>query len=329
MRNRLFAYLLFFFNLPSRFKTPVPVPNTMLNASGSPPVSSATDSMGFYSLSGFGAGAYTVTPSKVGDVNGISNADSSRIAQHVVGFVTLNATQLIAADVSGNGTVTSLDAAYIAQFLVAIPNPGFTGSWRFLPANRSYPNVITSLTNENYSAILSGEVTGNWNPNPSQNTRPGFAEPSGQTAEKSRPQQCVSVTASVPQAVASGANFTVDLTAYNPTGEDILGYQFELLYNANVMTASQVAPCDNAETINRGLSMVCNPGTPGVLRVVIFGASSIDKSGTLLKLNFTAAGKAGARSALTFQNFMFNEGLAADITVDREVVITDTGKIRR
>ena len=304
--------------------TLTPVPNTTLNAVGSIPLSTSTDAMGFYSLSGFGAGAYTVTPSRANQINptnGFSSLDSSRVAQHVVGFITLNATQQIAADVSGNGTITSLDAAYIAQFIVGIPNPGFTGSWRFLPASRTYPSVLTSSANQNYDAILLGDVTGNWNP--AGPLRPDFDGQSEQVELNGKPQKGVSVNATLPPSVASGANFTVDLTVANSTGEDILGYQFDLLYDANVIRASEVAPCDNAGTISNGLSTVCNPGTPGVLRVVLFGASPIDKAGTLLKLNFTAVGKVGAKSTLRFQNFIFNEGLAANVTVEKPVVIAD------
>jgi hypothetical protein len=96
-----------------------PVPNTTLNASGSIPVSGSTNSNGDYSLSGFGTGAYTVTPSKTGQANGISNADATTVAQHVVGFVTLNSTQQMAADVSGNGTIT-----FTVDFNSSLPRTG-------------------------------------------------------------------------------------------------------------------------------------------------------------------------------------------------------------
>ena len=89
---------------------------------------------GAYTLSGMGAGPYTVTPSKTGDVNvvpgspSITGFDSAMIAQHVAGLITLNSTQMAAADVSGNGTVTGFDAALISQYVASIPNPGSTGT---------------------------------------------------------------------------------------------------------------------------------------------------------------------------------------------------------
>ena len=310
---------------PSGPPLPVGVPNTTISAAGSIPLSTMTNGSGAYSLSGFGAGPYTITPSKANQVNGISNLDASAVAQHVVGFITLNATQKIAADVSGNGTITSLDAAYIAQYVVSLSNPSFTGTWRFLPASRSYPNVQTSYTGQDYSAILLGEVTGNWNPAgplrpvlSEQATEP--ANQAGKVNPKEKPEQVVLVSAPLPQATSNGANFAIPLTTSNTTGEGILGYQFDLIYDSSVIVP-QITPCDNTGTISSGLSVVCNPNTPGILKVVLFGTMPINGSGTLLKLNFNAVGTAGMTSPLTLQNFMFNEGAPQNVTTNGQVVI--------
>ena len=296
----------------------VPVPLTTIDAAGSIPLSTMTDSNGDYSLSGFGPGAYTITPSKSNQVNGISNLDASRVAQHIVGFITLNSTQQIAADVSGNGTITSLDAAYIAQFVAGIPNPSFTGTWRFLPPNRSYPNVQTSYTAQDYSAILLGEVTGNWNP--SGPLRPNSSEKTLASDSVAQPEQVVTVSAPPAQGVNNGDDFTVALTASNTTGEGILGYEFVLTYDSSVILP-QLSPCDNVGTLSSSLSVTCNPTVPGTLRVVLFGTMPISGAGTLLKLNFNAVGTSGTMSPLTFQSFMFNEGAPLDVTTDGQVLV--------
>src|SRR5207237_8203754 len=103
--------------------TTTPVPNTTISGAGAVNVSTMTNLSGVYSLNGFGAGAYTITPSKTGDVNRLPSFDAGLIAQHVVNLITLNSTQLIAADVSQNNAVTSFDAALIAQYVVFILNP--------------------------------------------------------------------------------------------------------------------------------------------------------------------------------------------------------------
>ena len=131
---------------------------------GSPDVSALTDGFGAYTLTGFGAGSYTVTPTKTGGVNGISSFDAGRIAQHVAGTNTLTGNALIVADTSNNGSVTSFDAAKIAQYVSGgtIVQPNVTGTWRFIPVNRTYGSVSTNVTGEDFVALLMGEVSGNW-----------------------------------------------------------------------------------------------------------------------------------------------------------------------
>ena len=118
---------------------------------------------GTYSLSGFGSGAYTVTPTKTGSVNGaISSFDAGKVALHVAGTTTLNGNQLIVADVSGNGTISSFDAGQIARYAAGVPGSGSTGNWIFTPVNRSYASVTGNVTGEDFIALLMGEVSGNW-----------------------------------------------------------------------------------------------------------------------------------------------------------------------
>lgn len=168
---------------PPRF-----VPNVQLTGAGSTGNSATSGSVGTYMLTGFGAGAYTVTPSKTGDVNGITSFDAARIAQHVSGSTTLTGNQLIVADTSGNGQVTSFDAAQIAQY--ASGGSGMqTGTWKFLPQSRNYETVTTAITGQDYQALLMGEVSGNWTPPAPQLTvlydalggpnAPGGAQPWG------------------------------------------------------------------------------------------------------------------------------------------------------
>jgi len=146
--------------------TPRFVSNVTITANGSPVVSTTTAAPGAtagqYSLTGFGAGSYTITPTKTGGVNGITSFDAARLAQHAVGTNVLNATQLIVADVSNNGTVSSFDAGQIARFVAGSPPFGVTGTWKFVPVNKVYSSITGDLTGEDYSALLMGEVSGNW-----------------------------------------------------------------------------------------------------------------------------------------------------------------------
>lgn len=295
--------------------TTPPVSFTTLTAAGSLPLSTMSDSNGDYSLSGFGSGAYTITPSKANQINGISNLDASRIAQHIAGLTVLNANQLIAADTSGNGSVSSLDASYIAQFVASIPNPSITGTWKFLPANRAYPNVQTNQTNQDYSAILVGDVTGNWNPSGPLQSEVSVVE-SGQSRQTEKAaKEVVTVTASANESAAEKAAFTVNLTAMETTGAGILGYQFELLYDAAVIEP-QAASCDMSETMSREMTAICRVSETGVLKVVVFGTKPMSGMGRLLKLKFNVIGATGWTSPMRIENFIFNEDSPQEVTID-------------
>ncbi len=82
------------------------VSNVLLTGAGSPDVSTTTSfPAGTYTLTGFGASSYIVTPTKTDGVNGITSFDAAKIAQHAAGVASLTGNQLIVADTSGNGSV--------------------------------------------------------------------------------------------------------------------------------------------------------------------------------------------------------------------------------
>lgn len=148
-------------------QTAKPVSGVLLSASGASSSSASSDSSGAYLLGNLlSGGSYTVTPSKSGDVNSISSFDASLVSRYAANPQgnPLTANQLIAADASGNGQVTSFDASFIARTAAGIANNGIAGQWRFVPASKSYTNLTSNQTGENYTAILIGEVSGNWTP---------------------------------------------------------------------------------------------------------------------------------------------------------------------
>jgi len=289
-----------------------PVPNATLNAVGS--VNNSTNSAfftGAYSFGGFGSGSYVVTPSKTSDVYAITGFDSALIAQHVVFLITLNPTQMLAADVSGNNVVTGFDAALIAQWVVLIPNIGNTGTWKFIPPSRSYVEMAPDQTAENYSAILMGEVSGNWVPPTS------FAPLAPSATEIEAPNVTINVTAGAVNRLV-GSSFSVPVTVSDTTGAGIISWQFDLLYNPAIITP-QVSPIDTAGTLGDGSAVTVNALTPGLLKVIFFRTIPISGPGTLFNFKFTAVGSNGQTSPLTWQNFMFNEDNPTNIAANGSV----------
>ena len=161
--------------------TPTPrfVSNVTMTATGFATVLTTTaapgPNAGQYVLNLFGPGPYTVTPTKPFSFDSAINSfDAARIVAHVTGANLLSGNALVVADVTGNGVINSFDAAQISRFAASLPPFGQVGQWKFFtvpnipfpvgatPTSRTYATITGSLTGENYTGLLIGDVSGNW-----------------------------------------------------------------------------------------------------------------------------------------------------------------------
>ena len=329
-------------NQPARFLAGV-----TLAAAGTPPGAAATDASGNYNLANLGNDAYTVTPSKTGEINGISSLDASRIQQHLVGITTLNSNQLVAADVNNSGTVTSLDASRIQQYLVGLQSANIIGQWKFLPANRQYAPLTGSVTGENYQGVLVGEVSGNWMPvsmlsgrvsdekqNDEELAETRFSEITeavkrtvfsptaidGKVVRVEPKEEVsgngISVTLPVNANSSNGSTVTIPITVSNLAGNTIESFDFSLFYDPAVLQPATPVG-SNAGTLSASCSVLANSPTPG--RVVVSGACGnppiTSGEGVLYNLRFNVIGAPNQQTALSFVNpqggqntFLFNDG---------------------
>lgn len=145
---------------------------------------------GAYAFAAVPAGTWRLTPSKQGDLRGAVTAlDAARVLQAVSGTMHLNALQALACDVTGDGTVSTLDASLILQLSTAtissLPAAGACQSdWLFVPeplaldgqsvtqptltAGLCEPGAIAyaplqgDATGQDFAALVLGDCTGNW-----------------------------------------------------------------------------------------------------------------------------------------------------------------------
>ena len=305
---------------PPRF-----VSNVTMTATGFATVLTTTGgpgpTAGQYVLNLFGPGPYTVTPTKPFSFdNSINSFDAARLVQHVTGASMLTGNALVVADVTGNNVLNSFDAAQIARYVANIPPFGQTGTWKFYtipnipfppgttPTSRTYSTIDSNITGENYTGLLFGDVSGNW-----QNTG---ARPAGNGPVRG-------VDVSVPSfATAVDKEIVIPVNVQGATNKGIVSYEFELRYDPSVI--QPLADVANvAGTASRGLFVVTNAREPGVLRVVVYGAMPIANDGLLLNLRFSAVGKAGSVSPLTFERIMFNDGEPRAAFADGRVELKD------
>lgn len=127
-----------------------------------------------------------------------------------------------------------------------------------------------------------------------------------QQQTSSSPSSYISLSAPITGAVV-GTNFTIPITVSDTTGLGIIAYQFDLHYDPAVITP-QATPVTAFGTLSSSMAVVYNPISPGILKVVVYGAYPLTGAGTLFNFNFTAVGQEGAVSTLTWVNPMFNEG---------------------
>ena len=123
------------------------------------------------------------------------------------------------------------------------------------------------------------------------------------------------------------AGQTVDilLSTGNLTGLDIFSLQFDLSFNASVVTVTDVIEAGTAVG-NAGWGDATFNVVNGKLLVSGAGTSPLSGSGALLKIRFVVnpAQLTGASSALTLANFTFNEGSPNDTTSNGILTVNAT-----
>lgn len=134
-----------------------------MTLSGSSGGTTTTDGLGNYNFTVLAGGDYTVTPSKAGRAptsNGIDTVDVLALQRHFLMMgAPLSGCRFTAADVNLNGLVNTQDVIAVQRFFL-----GFTtgiaevGKYQFSPINRSYSPLTIDQTNQNYDAIVFGDV---------------------------------------------------------------------------------------------------------------------------------------------------------------------------
>jgi hypothetical protein len=310
-----------------------PVPGVVLSSTGPTAATATSDTSGAYSLTGLAPGAYTVTPSLTGQVNGISSQDAARIAQHVAGLVELTPTQQIAADTTGNGQVSSLDASRLAQFVAGVEATSITGQWKFLPASRTYPAVNGAVTGENYDAVLVGDVTGNWAPASAREEASVAINPDEQPCRAATPvlvPQSLDSVSGVSVEIQSGGVREGDVVAVPVRipniGQDLMAFDIDLRFDAAVLEPVPTDAVTIEGTLAADFTVTPNPTMPGRLVISGFGTHPIRGAGRLLDIKFRVIGQAGTSSNIAWQSFALNEDTVAIGTPARLDVVPRAGE---
>ncbi len=211
---------------------------------------------GNYSFTIVNGGSFDIDPSKtINWFNGIDILDVAGIQQHAVNFNYVNsAYKKIAADVNGNGTITTFDAVQLNQYLASgfILPPPPSPSWRFADAKQMLPNlpnatvpsyideltvlnIITDTLMNDFIGIKTGDIAG-LTADPTNLT--GGAEDLSDTDLRFLIEN---------KAVKENESIKLDIRAEN--FDKLIGYQWILEYNPEILTYQGF---ENGSLINLG-----------------------------------------------------------------------------
>ncbi|HRJ41138.1 MAG TPA: S8 family serine peptidase [Caldilineaceae bacterium] len=268
------------------------VSDTLLTLTGNRLYAGNSGGDGNFTVRSAPAGNYTLTPSKSDRVNGISAYDASLALQHDAGSAILSGNAFTAADVDKSGVVNAMDAYYILQKavdLLTLPFPGAGVVWAFNPASRAVTGLNANRTGQDFTAILLGDASGNWN-----------AVGLLRTGEAQANAAHLRLTTG-----AVNVDGTVDAILWaDPAGGTLYSLEMQLAYDTGaleLLSVEQTAP-------DGGMALATNTGVAGQIRLALAGAQPITGPGELLVFHLRAKNSNAAAPLLTPLWAEANEG---------------------
>jgi hypothetical protein len=261
----------------------------------------ATDASGLYEAGDLHRGAYTITPSKqADDCEAITPYDTSLILRHSAGLETLSGSALAAADVTVNEAASVYDASFVlrkAAHLIELPFPSAPSSWGFDPVARNYAAFDDDLIGQVYTALLLGDVSGNW---------ADGDDPAAMTAAS----EARLIVRSSPPDAAGMVTVTIDLE----TDSEIYSLYLALDYAGDV---AQVQVAETGPLMSDWLSAI-NIGERDHVWAALAGAEPIIGAGRLLMLRMQLA-TAEAQPQLRITDAVADEGAVPITVLDDEI----------
>ena len=256
-----------------------------------------TNSEGEYQFSDLLAGGRycvfpRVTEPSTSKTHVISSLDAALIFRHLVNLQPFSPCDSIAAEVSGDGTITAYDASAILRYVAcggcdsSLSPPSSLGSWHFEPPHRCFECLTYDETSD-FDAVMRGDVSQNW---------PGGAlspRTSGTDIHVGQPK----VTPQRKNTV------TVPIQIDNPHG--IIAADILLSYNPN-----DIAPIRASKThLTSNWEIAYHIDDNGTMKIAMAGCYEPIRPGTIVEVEFEADSNSDAEaSSIVNISALFNEG---------------------
>jgi hypothetical protein len=278
------------------------VPGVQVTIEGESAAATETSMAGEYEFPDVPEGTWQVGAVKQRDFgNAVSALDAAYILQHISRLRQLDDTQQLACDVTGDGTLSTLDAARILQFTVGTMGrlpvaDTCSGDWMFVPdpdppqsqavinpaigggtcqdGKIMIQDLLQEANQQNFRAVLFGDCTGNWQSSMSASLVARVGRHAA-TVRIGRPIVRDGV-ARVPVYVRSSAPFNA--------------LDLQVAYDPSRLTPSEARlrhPSNSA-------LVTTHAAVPGTLRVALASGDALKRMhGKLLILEFTVSGGRG------------------------------------
>jgi len=267
------------------YSNTAPVPDVSLKFSGSVSDSVFTDALGNYSWIIPDGRNVTLQPWKArGSDQGwltILSYDAALVARSAVGLETFSSGQTIAGDVDGDDKITTYDASLIAQYVVDQQNVAQVASWVFEPEKRTYQDIAAALTNQNFTAVIRGNVHGGWTPSNQlgkQMALPELAKP-----------------------VSRIDGDVLTLPVCVPVNTELLALDLQLAFPAEQLEFTGI----NKTTTTRDFSLI-HRTTAEKVTLSLFGLQPVPVDSAVAEIRFKIIGNPSEAIEVNFTRFVVN-----------------------
>ena len=235
---------------------------------------------------------YILTPEKSDQAIGISAYDAALVQAHITGNlkIGLDKNELIAADVTNNGDITSQDAFYILEHSVglrSVPFPGAGQVWKFMDSRIIINEFLSTKLGQDFRAVLLGDVSGNWIGNESMGGR--ISSPN---------------LANIKPDVLSGFRSVYDENKSTHVHRFIIESGDKKIYGVDLQLSYDDTKHVDFD-IESDYAIAVNDNIPGILRIGIASGQGIQGDNIL----FTVKESKISRDDLWVDSFVVNEGM--------------------
>ena len=267
-----------------------PVGNVRIVLSGGANLSCYSSSNGYFKFDNLNPNeTYSFRPFKsagedVGELS-ILGFDAALAARASLNLITLTSQQTVAADVDNDGKITLMDATHIARYAVGLPHlsESHVAEWEFLPAHREISALSKNCHDQNFQAIILGNVHGNW------------------SANNSGLPKAINLTSRKPIEVHQREIFSVPLN-FEQT-DSLFSFDLQIKFDNSLLRFADIQP--PAEFSN--FQIFLSEQSEGEIKICAYSPIPARKPEKPIALRFEVISSSVERSEIVFSKIVINQ----------------------